>query len=91
MFYVYILFSEKDKRLYIGFTHNLVNRFNKHNNGYVRATKNRRPLKLLYYEAYLSETDAKIREVYLKGGKGRRELKTQLKNVFKKINYPHRF
>ncbi|MFZ5559296.1 MAG: GIY-YIG nuclease family protein [Patescibacteria group bacterium] len=90
MYYVYILFSHKDGKLYIGYTPDLKMRIKKHNSGYVRATKNRRPLKLIYYESYLEEPDAKRREKFLKGGKGREELKTQLKDCFKELNYEYR-
>lgn len=89
MYYVYILFSEKDKQLYIGYTPNLRTRIKRHIGGYVISTRNRRPLKLIYYEAYSTENDAKQREKYLKGGKGRGNLKVQLKNIFEKINYPY--
>lgn len=87
MFYVYILFSKKDEKLYTGFTPDLKNRIKKHNLGYVLATRNRRPLNLIYYESYLLESDAKRREKFLKGGKGKLELKIQLKDCFKKLNY----
>lgn len=89
MFYVYILFSEKDKKPYTGFTPNLKSRFRAHTNGYVKATKHRRPLKLIYYEAYIDESDARRREKYLKGGNGRGDLKVQLQNILKKLNYKH--
>ncbi len=87
MYYVYVLLSEKDKRLYIGYTNDVKNRLNKHNNGFVRATKNRRPLKLIYCEVYVDLSDAKRREEFLKGGKGHSELKIQLQNTFKKVKY----
>jgi len=58
MYYVYILFSLKDKQLYVGFTDNLKNRFKKHIDGFVRATKHRWPITLIYYEAYLKQSDA---------------------------------
>ena len=87
MYYIYILFSEVDKQLYTGFTDNLRSRFKAHTEGYVKATKHRRPLKLIYYEAYDSESDARGREKYLKGGNGRGELKIQLKDIFKKLKY----
>jgi len=90
MHYIYILFSQKDGKLYIGYTPNLKARIKKHNSGYVLATKNRRPLKLIYYEAYMTQADAKRREKFLKGGKGREELKIQLKDCFKKLKYKHR-
>jgi putative endonuclease len=91
MYYTYILFSEKDQRLYTGYTPDLRRRIEKHQNGFVRATKFRRPLKLIYYESYLSKIDAKKREIYLKGGKGKSELKIQLFDSYKQINYRQRF
>ena len=89
MYYVYILFSEKDKELYTGFSPDLKSRFKAHTNGFVKATKYRRPLKLIYYEAYESELDARRREKYLKGGNGRGELKIQLKEILKKLDYKY--
>lgn len=63
-YYVYILQSEKDGLHYIGFTNNLKNRLNQHNNGEVESTKNRRPLKLIYYEYCVNKKDAIHREKY---------------------------
>jgi putative endonuclease len=91
MYYVYILYSEKDGKLYIGSAPDLKKRKEKHDNGYVLATKFRRPLKLIYYEAYLTQQDAKRREIFLKGGKGHEEMKIQLKETYKKINYKCRY
>ena len=75
--------------MYCGYTDDLKARIKKHENGYVRATKHRQPLKLIYYEAYLLEPDAKRRERYLKGGNGRAEIKIQLKDILEKLNYKH--
>lgn len=80
--YVYILFSLKDRGLYIGFTTDLKNRLIKHANGKVTATKFRRPLKLIHYEFFINVKDAKAREKYLKSGYGRDQLKQFLKNTF---------
>ncbi|OGM20088.1 hypothetical protein A2714_01520 [Candidatus Woesebacteria bacterium RIFCSPHIGHO2_01_FULL_38_9] len=66
MFYIYILKSKKDNNLYIGSTNNLKRRFFEHNEGGVYSTKDRRPLVLIYYEAYKSESDARHREHNLK-------------------------
>ena len=90
MYYVYILFSEKDKQLYTGFTGDLRSRIKAHLGGFVKATQNRKPLKLIYYESYDQESDARKREKYLKGGKGgkgRGELKVQLSGTFLKCGY----
>jgi len=66
MYYLYLLKSKKDKRLYIGFTNNLKRRLKQHNRGEVISTKGRRPLELVYYEAYSSKKDAMKREKNLK-------------------------
>lgn len=89
MYYVYILFSESDRQLYTGFSTDLKKRLQKHTDGLVKATKHRRPLKLIYYEAYSEETDARRRELYLKGGSGKSVMKTQLNEVLKKLKYKH--
>ena len=70
MFYVYVLRSCKDKKLYIGYTADLRRRLAEHNNGENRATKSRIPLDLVYYEAYASQADAKAREDRLKSSAG---------------------
>lgn len=75
MFYVYILQSLKDKRTYVGYTYEINQRLDKHNSGQVKATKNRRPLKLLFTENFKTEKDAKKRELWWKSGAGRRKLK----------------
>ena len=66
MFYVYILLSKKDKKFYIGFTENLRMRIKNHNEGKVKSTKNRRPLELVYYEAFKYEKDARAQEKFYK-------------------------
>ena len=78
MYFTYVLQSEKDSQLYIGFTKDLKGRIELHNSGKVRSTAERRPLSLIYYEACLNETDAVKREKYLKTGYGRRYLNKRL-------------
>ena len=78
MFYVYVL-EGKDSELYTGFTGDLKKRVQEHNQELNSSTKRYRPWKLIYYEASLSEIDAKRREGYLKTSKGRALLKRRLK------------
>lgn len=89
MYYVYVLFSHHDRKLYIGFTNNLKQRFHRHVSGYVHSTKYRRPLSLIYYEAYGTRSEAKQRERYLKGGNGRQQLKVQLHLTLRQLRYRH--
>ena len=83
MFYTYVLLSEKDDHLYVGFSKDLRNRMEQHAAGLVDSTKNRRPLELIYYEACLNEHDAINREKYFKSGFGRRFLKNRVENFLK--------
>ena len=65
MYYTYVLQSIKDMKFYTGFTKDLKLRFEQHAKGLVESTKDRRPLKLIYYEACLSREDATKRGKYL--------------------------
>ena len=85
MFYVYCLLL-KNNDIYKGVTDNLKRRIPEHNLGKVSSTKDKRPLKLIHYEAYLFKEDAVRREKYLKTTYGRRDIKRQLSYLFKKIN-----
>ncbi len=73
--------------LYTDSTKDLRQRWKDHCAGRADATKNRRPLKVIYYEAYPTQVEAERREKYLKGGNGREQLKCQLSITLKKLNY----
>jgi len=79
MFYVYIIQSEKDGRLYKGMTQNLENRIREHNRGKTKTTKHFKPWKLLYYEEFPDRIQARAREKYFKSGGGRRFIYKHLK------------
>jgi putative endonuclease len=81
-YYVYLLQSDLDQGLYIGFTADLRRRLAEHQQGVSISTKSRRPWRLIYYEAYLQKLDAEGREKFLKCGAGRTFLKKQLRNHF---------
>ena len=79
MFFVYILKSRKDKKLYLDYTNDLRKRLKEHNLGLTKSTKLRKPFRLVYYEAYASKQDAKNREDNLKlRAKALRQLKKRL-------------
>jgi putative endonuclease len=58
MYYVYILKWKRNSGFYIGYTENLKQRIKQH--------QKEGNLKLIYYEAYLSEKVARLRERKLK-------------------------
>ena len=80
MFYIYVLKSLKDNRTYVGYTNNLEERLNRHNSGQVQSTKYRLPLELIFSEKFNTSEEARKRELYWKGGGGRRKLKSILGN-----------
>ena len=80
--YVYLLRSDKDQSLYIGYTVNLRKRLKEHNSEKNFSTKPARPWKLIFYESYLNRKDAHRREKYLKTTQGSRTLKRMLKEYF---------
>ena len=86
MYYSYVLQSEKDNGFYIGFTKDLKLRFEQHNKGTVESTKDRTPLKLIYYEACLDQSDATRREKYLKTYNGKMFLIKRLKSYLTRVN-----
>ena len=74
MFFVYVLFSHKDKKRYIGYTSNLGRRISEHQSGLVLSTKNRHPLELIYIETFDNKADAMAREKFFKTHAGRNFL-----------------
>lgn len=70
-YYVYILESQKDGTYYVGSTNNLEDRFNRHSQGRVKATKTRGPWKLVYSEEHPDRSSAAKREYEIKAQKRR--------------------
>ncbi len=77
MQYVYLLRCA-DKRTYIGCTSNLKDRIKRHQKGHVPATKDRRPIKLIFCGAFANKKIAFKFEQYLKSASGRAFLKKRL-------------
>ena len=80
MHYIYVLQSVRDKKFYTGYTKNLKLRFNEHQKGRVESTKDRKPFKLIYYEACLNQQDATHREKYLKTYHGKSFIRKRIKS-----------
>jgi predicted GIY-YIG superfamily endonuclease len=70
MYYVYILRCN-DGATYTGCTQDLRERFQRHTNGYVPATKPLLPVELIFYCAFKDKYKAFAFEKYLKSGSGR--------------------
>jgi putative endonuclease len=85
MWYVYVLESLKNRRLYTGVSSDLRRRLKEHNakRGGVYTAKNS-PFRIIFYEAYLEKDDAAEAEKFFKTGYGREVLKGKLKKFFSK-------
>jgi putative endonuclease len=80
MFYIYILLLN-DGDFYTGFSSDLKQRIPQHERGGVESTRYKRPVKLVHYEAYVKESDARRREKFLKTTEGKRFLRMQLRDL----------
>ncbi len=79
MFTVYVLWSDRLQKRYIGSTKNIDKRLMEHNSGKNRFTKGGVPWKVVYIESFQSNSEGRKREVFLKSGVGRRFLDDILK------------
>lgn len=77
MYYTYVL-ENSNGDFYVGYTANLKKRLSEHNNGKTFSTKNRH-WRVVYYEACMSQEDARRRETYLKTSQGRRMFRLRIK------------
>ena len=70
MYYVYLLYSGRLDRFYLGYTADLKRRIIEHRTGRNRSTCQTRDWRVAYYEAYLTEKAARAREAALKRSGG---------------------
>ena len=79
MFAVYILYSLRYSKTYVGCTSNLIQRFYSHNYlGNKGWTIRYRPWEVIYVEIFEDKREALDREQFLKSGLGRRYIKENL-------------
>ena len=86
MYYTYVLLCTKNNasKFYIGSTENIEQRIIQHRSKNVKTTKIYNTIELVYYEACLNKSDARIRELQLKTGFGRGYLKRRIENFLRK-------
>jgi putative endonuclease len=87
-YYVYVLRSLRDGHWYVGFTHDLRSRLRLQSSGAVKSTSPRRPVELIFYEAYRNEYDAKRRESHFKTSKGKNSLQVMLGEYLRLLQRP---
>ena len=85
MYYVYLLKSKRDGKIYTGYTSDLKERLKKYKNNHVHTTSRMGETELIYYEAYKDKRDATQREKYFKTTKGKRTVRLMLKHYLAPI------
>ena len=78
MYYVYIIYSKRFDRYYIGMSVDVKQRLITHNLGRVKSTKAFVRWELVHSENFNTSEEARIREKYLKSAAGRRWRKNNL-------------
>ncbi len=82
MSYLYFLYSDKDQRWYSSCTDlSLKDQFNAHRTGKVSATRNRRPLRLAYFEEIDTYKHARKREGFINHAGAAQEKKLLLQTL----------
>ncbi len=76
MYHLYIIYSPRFDRYYVGYTGNISTRLDKHNMGSTKSTRPYIPWELVYSEAYQSKTDAIKREREIKNKKSKKYIKS---------------
>ena len=71
MYTVYILFSQKLDRFYVGYTSDIQRRLEEHNRKKGKYTDTGIPWIVMYTEEYASKKDAMSREKFIKAKKSR--------------------
>jgi putative endonuclease len=80
MYFVYILYSEKVGKKYIGQTLDLNQRIDQHNSNFFKSyTNNKGPWILIYKEEFQTRKEALAREKWLKSGVGRDWIRENIK------------
>ncbi len=74
MYCTYIVYSTSVDHYYVGYTHDLHKRLEKHNSGHSRSTKSGIPWKIVYYEEYQTKHEAMARERQIKKMKSRKYI-----------------
>ncbi len=80
MYYIYVLWSSKLIKRYVGSTDNVKKRLGEHNRGSNKFTKGGIPWIKVYQEEFSTKTEALKRETFLKSGQGRAWLDKRLLN-----------
>jgi len=74
-YFIYAIKSEKDGRIYVGFSENVEKRLSEHNSGKTKSTKGYRSWILIFTKECKTRIQARELEKYYKSGAGKEKLK----------------
>jgi len=79
--FVYIIQSALDASFYAGSSHNPVVRCQRHNEGWTKSTKAKRPWKLVWIKEFPTKAEALAFERYIKRMKSREFIERLIRNA----------
>lgn len=79
-YFVYIIYSQSIDKYYVGYSHNALERLEKHNLGATRSTRPGRPWSLVYLEECTEKRIAIQRENEIKKMKSRKYIESFIKS-----------
>ncbi|MGB0881040.1 MAG: GIY-YIG nuclease family protein [Polaribacter sp.] len=79
-YFVYIIFSEKIDRFYVGFTSDIPSRIEKHNQKHKGFTGRSNDWTLMYFEEFNTKKEALLRERKIKSWKSRKKIEQLISN-----------
>jgi putative endonuclease len=79
-YFVYILYSQKISKYYIGHTNDINRRLNEHNLGHERFTRTGVPWILVYSREFDSRSEAHHEEMRIKKRKSKKYIETLINN-----------
>ena len=82
---LYILYSEKLNRFYVGSTDDFIRRFEEHQRGQTRSTASGRPWKLAFKQEFCEAITAHRYEMRIKSWKSRKIIGQIIKDQYLKI------
>ena len=80
MYFTYIIYSKSKDKYYVGYTHDLKLRLERHNSGWSRSSKSGIPWIMKYHEEYKTKSEAVKRENEIKRKKSRKYIERLINN-----------
>lgn len=85
---VYILYSKKFNKIYIGFTSGIINRYRSHNHlGKKGWTIKYRPWEVIFCKFFEDKLSAMHYELQLKGARSREEIREKIKSEYPIVGF----